>query len=286
MVFLCLFGTIISSTFPPTIGWRGIVPVRSTRTDVEKLLGSPLKLGGSVYETETERISVFYSAGALCRGGLPGDWNVPRDTVLSLTVSPTTTLLLSDLHLNVSYKKALDPHIQGNIYYVNEEEGARVTTRALQDGAEEVYSILYTPAATDSHLRCPKSATNPGDVNAPPPEQFDYYFDVPFSEEKIHLDGFAMQMLHKTESIGYIIIYAGRRAHAGEAQERGERAKRYVLETHGINAERIVFIDGGHRKDLQVTLYVLSRDAPIPRVVPTLAPSEVQIINRNNDKQQ
>lgn len=286
--FICLFGMLTSSTFAPaTEGWRGIVPLHSTRADVERLFGSPLQKGGSSYATETEVLIVAYSADESCREGLPDRWNVPRDTVLSFTVSPRTKLLLSDTHLNISsFRRLPDPYIQGNIYYRSEEEDVKVTTRALQDGTEEVDSIRYTPAATDNHLRCPGSKTVLRGINVHHLRVFNSYFDISFSEEKRHLDNFAIELSHETESVGYYVIYAGRRARAGEAQKRGERAKKYVVEKHGINAERIVFIDGGHREDLHIELYVLPRDALVPPAVPMVAPSKVQIIDDEKDKEQ
>lgn len=100
----------------------------------------------------------------------------------------------------------------------------------------------------------------------------------PFNDEKARLDNFAAWLHQHPELIGYVVVYGGRRARAGEAQIRAERAKSYVVNKRGIEAGRIVTVDGGHREDLEVELYALPRDTPAPTPAPTVAPSEVQII--------
>ena len=110
-------------------------------------------------------------------------------------------------------------------------------------------------------------------------DPFDTYGGISWELEKLHLDNFAIQLQHDSDSIGYIIVYAGRRACVGEAKDRALRAKKYVVETRGIQASRIKSIDGGYREDLTVILQPTPRGAPELTVSPTLKPSEVQ--NKN-----
>src|SRR5215211_7734523 len=78
--------------------WRGIIPLISTRADVERLLGKPKELGR--YEVNGERADIIYSDGP-CKG-----WYyslektnckclVLKDTVLSIYVEPDQTLKFS-----------------------------------------------------------------------------------------------------------------------------------------------------------------------------------------------
>jgi hypothetical protein len=261
--------------------WRGIVPLRSTRADVERVLGSPTTPRGSGYETENERVTVSYSNGP-CERGVPEAWNVQRDTVISLTVYPKATLIITSLQLDrTKYRRARDPHVGTIVYYINEEDGIRIEASALEGEIEEVRSITYMPPARDSHLRCPGSSV-PSDENVPPPRKFDEYSNIPFSDERARLDNFAFYVQQEQETIGYIIAYAGRRARAGEARARAERAKNYLVNKRGINAERIVTIDGGHREELMVELYLVPRGMAGPSATPTVDPSEVQIIRGGN----
>lgn len=112
------------------------------------------------------------------------------------------------------------------------------------------------------------------------PRKFDEYGDIAFNDEKARLENFAIQLRNEPEALGYILMYAGKRAHANEAKTRLERAKNHVVNELGINAERIVTIDGGYREDLTVELWVLPADAPpiTPDSASTIDPSEVEII--------
>ena len=109
-------------------------------------------------------------------------------------------------------------------------------------------------------------------------DPFDSYGAASWEDEKAHLDNFAIALQHHPDSIGYIIVYAGRRACVGEAKDRALRAKKYVVETRGIRASRITWIDGGYREELITILQPAPRGAPKLTASPTLKPSEVQII--------
>ena len=49
-------------------GWRGIVPLHSTRADVERLVGSPMTPNGITYDLKNERVNVVYSDGGCAKG--------------------------------------------------------------------------------------------------------------------------------------------------------------------------------------------------------------------------
>jgi alkanesulfonate monooxygenase SsuD/methylene tetrahydromethanopterin reductase-like flavin-dependent oxidoreductase (luciferase family) len=74
------------------------------------------------------------------------------------------------------------------------------------------------------------------------------------------------------------MAYAGRRACAGEAEARAKRAKEYLIKVRGVNAERIVTVDGGHREEPAVELYLVPPGARPPLSTPTVEPGEVQTI--------
>lgn len=107
---------------------------------------------------------------------------------------------------------------------------------------------------------------------------FDSYGSLSWDDEKAHLDNLAIALQHDQTLIGYIIVYAGRRACVGEAKGRALRAKKYLLETHGIQESRVKWINGGYREERIVILQPLPRGAPEPTASPTLKPSDVQII--------
>src|SRR5687767_11056908 len=137
--------------------WRGLLPLKSSRADVERLLGAPTGLvaGSYSYETKEEKVRVLYSQGS-CDPSLEGQWKVPADTVLSITVFPQTSVLVNSLRLNESiYKRSQEVHPENWVWYVNSENGVMVHA-IRNNGCEEVMSITYRPAKKDEHLRCPK----------------------------------------------------------------------------------------------------------------------------------
>src|SRR4030095_1214876 len=98
---------------------------------------------------------------------------------------------------------------------------------------------------------CSRTASCSTSVKAPNPPavKFDEYGNIKFNDEKARLDNYAIQLQNQPGSQGYIIAYG---SCAGEAQARADRAKDYLVNTRGIDAGRLVTIDGGCRSDLTV----------------------------------
>jgi len=108
--------------------WHGLLPLRTTREDVERLLGPAkgLLAGSYAYETKDEKVRVVYSEGS-CSSSLEGRWNVPIDTVLSITVFPNTTVLVSALHIDKGkYSRTQETHPENWLYYVSTKKGVMV----------------------------------------------------------------------------------------------------------------------------------------------------------------
>jgi hypothetical protein len=156
---LCAGGLLFASSSSQGSGWRGIVPLHSTRADVERLIGKP-NFKYDLYDFENERVNVMYS-GDPCTAGLQGSYNVPRDTVISIDVAPKQKLMLSDLNIDLkNYRKTIDSAIEVHSFYRNEEEG--ITIGTFEGGGEDngkVLKIYYGPAAKDSQLRCSAATT-------------------------------------------------------------------------------------------------------------------------------
>src|SRR5678815_4602228 len=110
---------------PKPIGWHGVVPLRSTRADVTRLLGPP-NVDGRYYEIDNYIVHIDYSDGPCEKGKL--GWNVPRDTVVSISLSPNHDLKFSDLQIDKKkLKKSNDGELPGIVYYTNDAEGITVS---------------------------------------------------------------------------------------------------------------------------------------------------------------
>jgi hypothetical protein len=105
------------------------------------------------------------------------------------------------------------------------------------------------------------------------------YGEIPFEQGSEYLDMLAQRLRDEPGSRPYIIAYAGRQSYVNEASERAEQAKRYLVEKHGIEADRVVMIDGGYREVRSIELWVEPLGAiSSPRATPTLRPAEVQVL--------
>src|SRR5947209_6711664 len=123
-------------------GWRGIVPLHSTKADVISRLGRP-NLDGNRYELTNERATIIYSDGPC----VADRWNMPKDTVIAIMTEPNDNITLSDLHLNLSrYIKRQDHEVLDAYHYTNDSEGLEI---AVVDGF--VSYIYYTPTAKDAY---------------------------------------------------------------------------------------------------------------------------------------
>ncbi|MFY9570065.1 MAG: hypothetical protein WAV20_01525 [Blastocatellia bacterium] len=148
----CLLGVSLMSSPSGIKGWRGIIPLHSTRADVERLFGLGTNECKCGYYLEDLNVFFYYSSGN-CKSGGSGGWDVPPDTVLRIVVHQKPTPRLSDLQIDESkFKKRHDGHIERIVSYVNEEEGLIIE---VDEDSGLVMGFDYAPSAKDKHLRCP-----------------------------------------------------------------------------------------------------------------------------------
>ena len=114
-------------------------------------------------------------------------------------------------------------------------------------------------------LRCPANCTVqlPRKVTS---TMTDYYPPIRLNDEKARLDNFAIQLQNEPSAKGYIIVYGGRRATAAEKQKRIKRAQDYLTLTRGIDASRIVTMEGGQREETTTELWIVPLGADPPAV--------------------
>jgi len=130
-------------------------------------------------------------------------------------------------------------------------------------GGQSVTATVSIGGADPSCTGTTASCTSSVKVQPPPARKFDEYGNIRFNDEKARLDNYAIQLQNEPGSQGTIIVYG---SCAGEAQQRGDRAKDYLVNTRGIEAGRITVVDGGCRADLTVQLWVVPQGAAAPTV--------------------
>ena len=140
--------------------WRGLVPLRSTRRDLDSLLGTAKRAGVTLvtYETDHESIVATFADGKCDPSA--SDWNVPKDTLIEIVVNPNPSFLFKELHVDESRYSRREifpypeidnpPKVWTYLDYFN-----GVTIRTQSTGGDEVVvSISYSPAKRDEKLRC------------------------------------------------------------------------------------------------------------------------------------
>jgi hypothetical protein len=131
--------------------------------------------------------------------------------------------------------------------------GQSVTATVSIGGADP--SCTGTTASCTSNIKAP----------IPDAVKFDEYGNIRFNDEKARLDNYAIQLQNQPGSAATIIVYG---TCTGEGQQRGDRAKDYLVNTRGIEAGRITVIDGGCRSDLTVQLWIVPAGATAPAADP------------------
>ena len=85
--------------------------------------------------------------------------------------------------------------------------------------------------------------------------------------EMWHLAEFQGKLSKQAGAKAYIIAYVGREDPPGKANRYALRAKRWLVDVHGIEPARIVTLDGGRREKFIVELWMTPQDAqpPVPK---------------------
>lgn len=137
--------------------WKALVPLVTTRTQVEANLGAPISGKGYVlvYETPNEKLSVWYGGARssdtdLCR------WNVPNETLFKFVLAPKTRVRLAEMNVDLAaFRKQKALEMVNDYYYYNENDGVTITTRIIE-GEEVLLNIERGPDSVQREKYCCK----------------------------------------------------------------------------------------------------------------------------------
>lgn len=268
-VLTCVCIALSSSVPQGDRGWQGLVPLRSTQADVERLLGKAEEPDSVTWYKAGGDLVGFAYATSPCQGWVQG-WNVPAGTVLEIYVRPQKTRNFYELNLDDSKFVRAYGHV-GRVY-INLDEGIRYELRH----DDVVDTISHIPARKDNRLRCP--GFPPYDGGRTQYRPFDQYSDLRAEDEAPRLDNFATMLQNAPDEKGYIVVYAGQQACVNEARNRARRAREYLLSRHRIKSQQVLAVDGGYRDVLSTELYIVPNGQPAPTPRPNISSSEVKVI--------
>lgn len=102
--------------------------------------------------------------------------------------------------------------------------------------------------------------------------------DSGWESDMAALDLLAKALGDEPESVGYIIVYAPRRARRNEVEKRRQCMKSYLLERRGVGAERIKVVRGGYGEHAMIELWIVppGETASIPS--PTVKPKDARLL--------
>jgi len=260
-LIILLTGIITVSPTPhqDRTGWRGIAPLTSNRAEVERELGS-FDRTCECYATTAEVVHVKYATGP-CTGDLPG-WNVPADTVLSITVSPNKKRSFLELEpKQEQFVKTIDDTF--TTYYGDGTRGLRysVSTSGF------VNEVSYVPSVQDNHLRCPGFPPTDGGVTAYVPYQEFQYSTV--EDITSRLGEFGIRLRKSSNYIGYVVVYSGVNKNIATPAQIQSAVRNYLQNELDLDPKTFRAMNGGYRKHPTVELFLLPSEWPVPVANPT-----------------
>ena len=106
--------------------------------------------------------------------------------------------------------------------------------------------------------------------------KIDEYGSLRPGDENPRLDNFAIELQNDPTAQAYVIAYGGRTSAVGAAQRAADRSKGYLTSRRGIDAGRVVTVDGGFREQPEVELWIAPTGATPPAASPTVNPRDVK----------
>ncbi len=156
LALIILLGSFIGATAKE---WRGLVPLKSTRADVERVLGVPSNESAPAYYLPGEIVYIEFAANPGCHNErFDRSWDVPSETVTLIRRTLKESMPLAALGIDPSKfeKVRRNFDVTGLFYYVNSEEGFTIVFESDPDGKGDfVTGYIYGPTAKDNYLRCP-----------------------------------------------------------------------------------------------------------------------------------
>jgi hypothetical protein len=105
--------------------------------------------------------------------------------------------------------------------------------------------------------------------------EFDECNNCTFDDQKARLDNLAVELQNDPTTRGYILAYGGRMSPIGQVEKLMSRAREYLVTQRGIDASRLVVVNGGFREEDSVELWIVPSGAAAPQPTPTVQAGEV-----------
>lgn len=105
--------------------------------------------------------------------------------------------------------------------------------------------------------------------------EFDECNNCTFDDQKARLDNLAVELQNDPSTRAYILAYGGRMSPLGQVEKLMSRSRDYLITQRGIDASRIVVVNGGFREEDSVELWIVPSGAAAPTPTPTVQAGDV-----------
>jgi hypothetical protein len=146
--------------------------------------------------------------------------------------------------------------------------GQRITaTLVVDDGSGDVSCRQTSQVATNIPLVEKRVVIG---------REFDTCCSCSNDDLKARLDNLAVELQNDPSTTTYIFAYGGRTSPSGQAGRLLARTRDYLINDRGIDASRIIQVNGGFREEDCVEVWIVPRGATAPQPSPKVDPSEVK----------
>jgi PEGA domain-containing protein len=105
--------------------------------------------------------------------------------------------------------------------------------------------------------------------------EFDECNSCSLDDQKARLDNLAVELQNDPSMRAYILAYGGRMSPLGQVEKLMSRSRDYLITQRGIDASRIVVVNGGFREEDSVELWLVPSGAAAPKPTPTVQAGDV-----------
>lgn len=146
-------------------------------------------------------------------------------------------------------------------------------------GQRVIATLVVTDGSSDP--TCRQTAQSVAVVKAPVKitlvsREFDECVNCTFDDQKARLDNLAVELQNDPSTRAYVIAYGGRQSPLAKVEVLMKRARDYIVDERGIDASRLVIVNGGFREADSVELWIVPAGAAPPRATPTVQAGEVK----------
>jgi len=207
----------------------------------------PFPLNVSAPKQVTEGEIITYTADVAYTGSAPikYKWNVSPSSARVISGLGTSTLNVDSTGLG----------------------GQRITATLTADDGSSDPACAQTVQAV--------SVIAPLEKKVIVAREFDECNNCAFDDQKARLDNLAVELQNDPSTRGYIIAYGGRMSPLGQVEKLMTRARDYLITQRGIDASRLVIVNGGFREEDSVELWIVPSGAAAPQPTPTVQAGEV-----------